>query len=78
VEASLEQHDRVALRHRAADRAQERVVERVARADLQHVHAGVEGDADLLLIHHLGVDGKAREREASIRMSIDLLSPWKA
>ena len=50
VDAAFEQHDVVALRDGPADRAEQRVVERVARTDLQRVHACIEREGDVLTV----------------------------
>ena len=59
VHAPLQQHRRLASRDRLADLPEERVVEGITRADLQDLHAGFEREAELLLVHHLGVHRQA-------------------
>ena len=79
VDAALEQHGAVgALAHRPADGAEQRVVEGVARPDLQQRHPGVEREPDMLLLHYLGVDrqpGAARGLQQDVeRLGVALES----
>ena len=45
--------------HGGPDLAEQRIIQGVARADLEHRHAGVERELELVLVHHLGVDRQA-------------------
>ena len=54
-------HHGVTLGDRTSDRTQQGVVKRVPGADLEHVHARVEGQLHLLFVHDLGVDRQAGE-----------------